>query len=146
MRRFLYDTNVFVYALGGPSAHREPCRRVLSMAEGGQLRGEACVELVQEFAHQRHRQTRQRDAAARGAERIARACILHPLEAEDLPLALRLFAATPGLHCRDACFAAVALNRGIDVILSADRAFDAVGGLQRVDPVDEAAVAALSYT
>jgi len=144
VRRFLYDTNIFVYALGGPSSYQEPCRRVLSMAERGRLSGEACVELVQEFAHQRHRQTRQRDAAARGAERIARACVLHPLEAADLPLALRLFAATPGLHCRDACFAAVALNRGIDAILTADRAFDAVGGLERVDPADEAAVDALT--
>ena len=143
MRRFLFDTNVFVYALGADHALREPCRRVLERAERGELRGEASVDLVQEVAHQRYRQTRQRAAAARAARRVAEAVVLHPFEPADLPLALDLFERSVRMTSRDACFAAVALNRGIDAVLSADRDFEDIAGLRRIDPADEAAVAAL---
>jgi len=54
-----------------------------------------------------------------------------------------LFEANPGLDARDAVFAAVALNRGIEVILTTDRAFDEVRGLERIDPSDERAIATL---
>lgn len=43
----------------------------------------------------------------------------------------------------DAASAATALNRGIDKILSADRDFDGIPGLERIDPSDERAVEAL---
>ncbi len=143
MTRFLYDTNVFVYALGGEHALRAPCRRILERAAEGDLRGEASVDLIQEVAHQRYRQTRQRAAAARAARRVAQAVILHSLEPQDLSLALGLFEQSARMSPRDACFAAVALNRGIDAILSADRDFDGVPGIDRIDPADEAAVATL---
>ena len=54
-----------------------------------------------------------------------------------------LFETHTGLDARDAVFAALALNRGIDAILATDRAFDEVGGLERIDPTDERAVATL---
>jgi hypothetical protein len=40
-------------------------------------------------------------------------------------------------------FAAVALNSGATTVISADRGFDGVGGLRRVDPLDDEAVAEL---
>jgi predicted nucleic acid-binding protein len=142
--RFLYDTNVFVYAVGGESAYREPCRRILVAAERHELEGEASVDLVQELVHQRYRQTGQRSAAARIGRRIASACVLHALRPDDLRLALTLFEQGVGLGARDASFAAVALNRGLDRIVRAVRAVDHVPVLTRVDPADEAAVAALA--
>lgn len=63
---------------------------------------------------------------------------------EALPLRhLVLFETNSRLDARDAVFAAVALNRGIDAILATDRAFDEVRGLERIDPADERAVATL---
>lgn len=44
---------------------------------------------------------------------------------------------------RDAIFAAQALNRGIDAILSPDQDFDGIVGLERIDPTDANAVAML---
>jgi len=146
VRRFLFDTNVFVYALGGEHTLREPCRNILVRAARGELRGEASVDLVQEVAHQRYRQTRQRMAAARAARRVSQAVVLHALEPGDLELALDLFEQSSRMSARDACFAAVALNRGIDAILTADHDFDGVDGLDRVDPADEVAVTALART
>jgi len=143
VRRFLYDTNVFVYALGGEHPMREPCRAILDRAQRGLLRGEAAVDLVQELAHQRFRQTGDRAGAARVARRVADACVLHALEEADLRHAMQLFEQGTGLQARDACFAAVALGRGIDAILSADGDFDEVRGLVRIDPADAEAVAGL---
>jgi len=141
MRRFLYDTNVFVYALGREHPHRDACRRVVDLAAEGALRGEASVELVQEFLHVRARSTGDRAEAVREAEAVASLCALHEVTEADLHLALSLFARTERIEARDALHAATALNRGIDAILSTDGAFDLVAGLERVSP--EVAEAAL---
>lgn len=143
MRRFLYDTNVFVYALGRDHRLRLPCKTILLQARDGDLRGEASADLIQEFAHQRYRQTGDRATACQSARQIAQACVLHPLEPADILRGLELFERHPSLNGRDASFAAVALGRGIDAILTADRAFDGLPGLERVDPADARAVDAL---
>lgn len=143
MRRFLFDTNVFVYALGGASPYREPCRSIVEHAAAGRLDGEASADLVQELLHQRMRQTGDRTAAVQTARRVQILCQLHDVRESDVNLALWLFGTHRRLTARDATFAAVALNRGIDAILSADRDFDEVPGLERIDPCDAPAVAGL---
>lgn len=143
MRRFLYDTNVFVYALGGVGPYREPCRAIVEHAASGRLDGEASADLVQEFLHQRLRQTGDRELAVAAARRVPSLCRLHDVRTTDLNLALWLFETHERLTARDATFAAVALNRGLDTILSADRDFDDIPGLERIDPRDTAAVASL---
>lgn len=144
MRRFLYDTNVFVYALGREHPLRDSCKAILFRGRSGELRGEASADLIQEFAHQRYRQTHDRAAACRSARRVAQTCVLHALEPADVLRGLELFERHPRLSGRDASFAAVALGRGIDAILSADRAFDELPGLERIDPADADAVAGLA--
>lgn len=74
----------------------------------------------------------------------ARLCKLHSLEPDDVQRGIELFETNPPLDARDAVFAAVALNRGIDAILATDRAFDEIDGLERIDPADERALAALA--
>lgn len=144
MRRFLYDTAIFSYALGGVHRYREPCRAIVKQATSGALRGEASADLIQEFANQRLRRTGDRDAAAAAARNIAKLVRLHPLEPDDALLGVDLFETNPRLDARDAVFAAVALNRGIDAILATDRAFDEIDGLERIDPADERALATLT--
>jgi predicted nucleic acid-binding protein len=144
LSRFLYDTAIFVYAVGGDHPYRDPCAAIIGRAGRGELRGEASVDLVQEFVHQRARRTNDRHEAVRRAKEIPQLCRLHDVERRDLPMALELFARQPRLSARDALFAAVALGRGIAAILTPDRAFDDVDGLARVDPLDAAAVDALA--
>lgn len=144
MRRFLYDTAVFSYALGGEHPYKEPCRQVVQKATTGELRGEASADLLQELAHQRLRRTGNRVSAAETVRNVAKLVRLHPLEPDDALLGIDLFEKNPRLDARDAVFAAVALNRGIDAILSTDRAFDEVGGIERIDPADDQALAGLS--
>jgi predicted nucleic acid-binding protein len=143
VRRFLYDTAVFSYAFGGEHRYREPCREIVRQATAGALRGEASADLIQELANQRLRRGGDRNAAAAAARNVAKLVRLHPLEPDDALLGVDLFETNPRLDARDAVFAAVALNRGIDVILATDRAFDEVRGLERIDPADEHGVAGL---
>jgi predicted nucleic acid-binding protein len=144
MRRFLYDTSIFIYALGIEHPYREPCREVVRRATAGELQGEASADLLQELAHQRTRRTGSRAAAAKAARNVAKLAWWHPVEPNDVQRGLDLFEADSNLGVRDAVFAAVALNRGIDAILATDRAFEGIGGLERIDPADERAVATLN--
>lgn len=143
MTRVLLDTNVFVYALGGPSPYREPCRRIVEHLATGEIEGEVSVDLVQELLHQRARRVRDRQAAIEAARHVAMLVALHDVTAAELTRALVLLQRHAQLGARDAMFAAVALNRGLGAIVTADRGFDGIPGLRRVDPLDTAAVAAL---
>lgn len=143
MRRFLFDTSVFLYALGGEHRYREPCRAILREMRDGLLAGEASVELVHEFAYVRCRRTDARAGAAESARDVASICALHAVGSDDIERALDLWCEHQGLDMRDAIFAAQALNREIGAILSTDRGFDGIPGLERVDPADTTAVATL---
>lgn len=144
MRPFLFDTMVFVYAVGTEHRLRAPCREILERAGRNELAGHASVALPLEFAHQRARRTGDRTLAFRLAEQIGGLCRLIDATSEDLELALHLGGRHDGLDATDALYAASALNRGLGAILSSDRGFDAVPGLERVDPSDPPAVASLA--
>jgi uncharacterized protein len=137
--RFLYDTPVFLYALGVEHRYRAPCREIVRLAAAGRLLGDASVELVQEFVHVRARRREGRGEAAAAGREVSAMCRLHPLEADDLRLGLDLFEQSGRLQMREALHAATALNRGIGLIVTTDRAFEGLPGLERVDPLDAAA-------
>lgn len=136
--RVLIDTAVFVYAVGVEHPYRQSCRQLVDALAQQRFEGEASVEAVQEFCHQRARRTGDRLEAARSARQVAALCALHEVSVEDLRTALELFATHERLRARDAVHAATALNRGIGVIISPDDAFEDVVGLQRLDPRDAA--------
>lgn len=143
MRRFLYDTSIFVYALGGEHPYKEPCREIVRRAAAGDLQGEASADLLQEVMHQRARRTGDRLGAAKAARSVAALAWWHPVEPDDVRRGIDLFETHNELNARDAVFAALAINRGIDAILTTDQAFDAIDGLERIDPTDERAIATL---
>jgi predicted nucleic acid-binding protein len=126
---------VFLYAVGSEHPYRAACREIVGLAASGALLGDASVELVQEFVHVRTRRLGDRRESTEAGREIGTLCRLHPLEPEDLMLGLELFEESTHLDLRDALHAATALNRGIGLIVSTDRAFDGVAGLERVDPL-----------
>jgi hypothetical protein len=145
VRRAFIDTNVFLYALGADHAHRAACQSIIELMANGRLSGESSVEVLQEFLHVRLRRAGDRPEALARAEELAVLCRpLHAFEPHDLRRALELARRHEHLGARDAVHAATALNRGIDAIVSADRHFDGIPGLDRVDPGDRAAVAQLA--
>jgi len=141
LRAVFIDTNVFLYALGRPHPYRDPCRDLIDDLRQGRLAGETSVEVIQEFVHVRR--AREEDAIARGRELMAFCAMVHDLEARDLARAMDILDDHPALPTRDAIHAATAINRDLNAILTADRHFDAVHGLERIDPLDSEAVDAL---
>lgn len=142
--RFVFDTTVFIYAIGGDHPYRDPCRGIVARAQREPVEGGTSAQVIQELAHIVLRRTG--DGGRARVEACAAAAFCRPvydLEWPDLQRALDLVASAPDLDVADAVSAATALNRGIGAILSADRDFDAVPELERIDPADAAAVEAL---
>jgi predicted nucleic acid-binding protein len=90
----------------------------------------------QEYAHILRRRGLSGADVRDQARDVAALCLLHDVTEEDLRLAMNLGATHPVLRVRDAVHVATALRRGISVILSADRDFDGIPGLERLDPHD----------
>lgn len=144
MTRFLYDANVFLYAVGADTAYRSHCRRIVKLAGEGALSGEASVAMVQELLLVLSRRPITRADAAGHARACAALCRLHAFEPPDLQTAIELCEEHAWLGARDAVHPATALNREIAAVLSADRVFDRIPGVTRVDPADTAAVDGLA--
>jgi len=129
----IVDTTVLAYAVGEDHPLREPCRRLLAAHASGTVAATTTVEVLQEFAHVRARRRTREDAV-----RVARlyAVALDPIAttATDLDAGLSLFQEHAELGAFDAVLAAVAIARGAEALVSADRAFGSVPGLLWVDP------------
>jgi predicted nucleic acid-binding protein len=144
VKRVLLDTNVILYAIGGPHPYAEPCRRVVAIAGERRVELEAPVDIVQEILHHRTRRLDDRRQAAAEARAAVTLCRLHAVEPQDAEMAAELFAGSERLSARDAVFAAVAIRQGLDTILSADSDFDGVPGLRRLDPAEPTAMKELT--
>lgn len=134
--RFAFDTAVFVYARGTEHPYRQPCRDLVDAARAGRIHGEGSVEIVQEYAHVLIRRGLSRPVIRDDARDVAALFRTHEFDQADLAKALALVAEHPEIGMRDAVHAATAIRRGIDLIVSPDRGFDAVHGLERLDPTE----------
>jgi len=129
----LIDTTVLSYAVGDDHALRAACRRLLKAHLNGDLQAVTTVEVIQEFAHVRSRRRTRADAAGLARE-YATLIPLLATDSRDLNLALALYESHRCIGAFDAVLAAVALNRGLDGVASADRGFGDVAGLHWIDP------------
>jgi predicted nucleic acid-binding protein len=134
---FFVDANIAIYARL-PSEHREPCLEILAAIAAGEAGGCTSTAVLEEVWHF------ERSARAPGMTGLATDAyaIFKPLLSVTDQIfrdALDLSDATIGAN--DRVHVATCLANGIDTILSADRGFDSVDRLRRVDPLDQAAVA-----
>ncbi len=143
MSRVYLDTNVFVYAVGGESPHREPCREVLRAVAQRRLAGETSAYALQELVRQRQRRG-DGEATKRAREAAAVCSVLHPLDWEITSSAMDLMDRHSRLGIADALHVSTAIAKGITLVISADRDLDEVPGIERVDPLDRRRFAALT--
>ena len=137
--RVLLDSAIFIYAVGVDHPYRDPCRQLLEALEAERYRGEVSALAVEETLHQRACRTGDRESARRVARSVMTLCPVHDLTTADVALGLRLFGTSARLNARDVLHAATALNRGIPVVISPDKAFDDVPQLERLDPMQAVA-------
>ena len=132
----LVDANVFMVAAGKPSPQREPCRRFLDRVVGGDpgLDARTDAEILQEILH-RYRTISAADTGTALFDAVLDLGIpvLSVTEA-GLRHARTVTEDAPQLSTRDAVHVGVMLEHGISRVLSYDRGFDGVAGIERVEP------------
>jgi len=133
---FFVDANVIIYsALDGPA--REPCLRMLKAVAAGKAQGRTSPAVLEEVWHVALRRfPGQLDGLVEGALTVFSPLL--PVTEESLKRALAI--EHPKLDPNDRLHIGTCQNEGIDLVLSADRGFDRVAGIERVDPFDPAAV------
>jgi predicted nucleic acid-binding protein len=128
---FFVDANILLYAVTDCEQH-DACAEVLkAIAEGAD--GRTSVAVLEEVWHiERAGRVQGIDGVA---ERAYRAFTpLLPVTDEAFARALAVEAS--GIGTADRLHVGTCLAHGIDTIVTADRGFDGVRGVRRVDPLD----------
>jgi predicted nucleic acid-binding protein len=133
MRTFL-DTNVFLYAAGGDHPQREPCAGLLRKVAEGTLEATVNSEVVQEILYVLVRRGRRADGVALARHVADLFPDLLPVTRQDMIRACDLVRRYPKLPVRDAVHGATMLSNGLKRVISVDRDFDQIAGIDRVDP------------
>ena len=132
------DTNVPLYAAGAPHSHREPCIEVLRLAADYPRNFVTNAEVLQELLH-RYRARQQWSSIGRPVFARFVALMLgriEPIYADDARFAAELADGGFRASARDLIHVAVMRRLGVERVVSADREFDGIRGVIRLDPVD----------
>ena len=126
------DSNVPMYLVGAPHAHKGDSQRLLERCVAEQERLVTDAEVLQEILH-RYAAIARRDAIAPAFEALlAVVDEVYPIELTDVERARDVLLATPQLSARDALHAAVMKRRGVEAILTFDVGFDSLPGIRRL--------------
>lgn len=141
------DTNVPIYAPGGAHEQKVPCLRVMDLAARHPRAFVTDVEVLQELMHRylsSDRWSLGREVLSMFAEVMRNR--IEPVHVTDIGLASALADDHPGIGARDLLHAAVMQRLGVQRIISADRDFDRLPVVIRLDPsaVDEWETSVLS--
>ena len=131
------DTNVPIYASGGAHEKKAPCLQVMAMVARYPRAFVTDVEVLQELMHRylaTRRWTLGREVLWAFSEVMEDR--IEPVQLSDIGVASALADDHPGISARDFLHAAVMRRLGVVRIISADRDFDRLPGIVRLDPVD----------
>jgi predicted nucleic acid-binding protein len=134
--QILIDANVFIYAVGREHRLRDPSRNVLRLA--AEYRDFfTSAEVFQEVLH-RYLSLRMWAAMRLQFAGLMQTMVgrIEPLLETDIRRAAALADLNPGLSSRDLVHAAVMDRVGARRIVSADRGFDSVPDIERLDPME----------
>lgn len=126
------DSNVPIYLIGAPHPNKA---RAVELVNGLVRGGERLVTDAEVYQEILHRYTAIRrldaiDAAFRSLDAIADAVLTFGMP--EIRIARTIIGAVPGISARDALHVAIMRSHGVDRVLSFDRGFDAVAGIERV--------------
>lgn len=127
----LVDSNIPMYLVGGDHPNRARAHTaLLSLAAAGE-RLVTDAEVLQEILH-RYALTERTHLVGEALKAVLDLTVdVFPMEREDVLLAAEV-ARDARLSARDAIHVAVMRRRGITRVLSFDRGFDAVEGIERI--------------
>lgn len=133
--RLFVDANVFMYLAGRDTTYRESCRRALRTAIERGTMLTTSAEVLQEFLH--YYGARGRPESARTVYEAATDICgeILPITEHQIVRALEVLVEHPGLPARDALHVATMETHGIERLLSADKEFDRIDTVERVNPL-----------
>jgi uncharacterized protein len=133
---YFLDTNVLIYAAGGPHSLREPCRAALEAAVDRRVSLVTDSEVLQEILY-RYFSLQKPDIAREVYQAATGLCdVVLPVSEQTTARARELMSRYVNLSARDAIHVASMEEGGLRQLLSTDGDFDAVEEVRRVDPSD----------
>lgn len=133
---FFVDANAILYS-AFPGAARDNCVRVLKAVAAGEAEGRTSPAVLEEVWHV---SSRDFDGRLDGVVRNALTIFTPLLPVTEDALAHALSMLDSGLHAKDRLHVGTCAINEVGTVLTADRAFDGVRGVRRVDPFDAEAV------
>lgn len=130
------DDNLPIYAAGREHPYKAPCAQVLHLVAGNPERFITNAEVIQELLHHylaSGRWTLGQEVVNSFAELMHGQ--IEAVYADDILLAANLADRSPGLNARDLVHVAVMQRLEVRRVISADRDFDRVEGIERLDPL-----------
>ena len=128
----LIDSNIPMYLVGAAHPHKIDARRLLERAIAERERLVTDAEVLQEILH-RYVAIDRRDAIAPALDALLGVVDeVLPIEQRDVLQARDIVLGVQGISARDALHVAVMRRHRIARILTFDRGFDAVPGVQRM--------------
>lgn len=129
------DTSVLMYAAGVEHPLRAPCQRIIVGVTDRTLDATTSVEVVQEVLHRFISLRRQADGADLARRTLDLFAPVIPITHAAMRRVPDLVDRYPSLQARDVVHVATCIHEGITEIISADRGFDQVAEVRRIDPV-----------
>lgn len=128
----LVDSNIPMYLVGSDHPHKVDAKRILERLAAERRRLVTDVEVFQEILH-RYVAIRRREAIQPAFDAL-RSLVdeVFPVEEADVMRAKDLVGTHAHISARDGLHVAVMQARGISRLLSFDRRFDSVAGIQRL--------------
>jgi len=133
---YFVDTCVPIYAAGSAHPYKGPCLTILAAAAEGTIHAVTDVEVVQEIVHRFRAVERQADGVRLASEFLSIVHTVLPVAREVAARFLGVQEAYPFLPPRDALHVAAMTEAEVKLIISADRHFDRVREVHRIDPAD----------
>ena len=133
---YFIDTCVPIYAAGKAHDYKAPCSRIILAIAQGEIQVVTDVEVIQEIAYRAHAIGQRKEGLRLAEEFVSLMETILPVDREDMARALKLQQHYASLPPRDAIHIAVMLRAGLRQIITADRHFDQVRELKRIDPAE----------
>ena len=134
----LLDVNIPMYAAGREHIYHEPCIWIMREIAAGNLPAAIDVEIIQEILYRYTYLGQVINGIKISRDVLDIIPVVFAVFPNDIEVTMRLLEeyGTGGVNPRDLIHAAVMLNNGLTQVISTDRHFDRIQGIQRLDPLD----------
>lgn len=128
----LVDSNIPMYLIGAAHVNKDAARRLLEEAAAANEPMCTDAEVLQEILHRYSAVGRHDDIDPAFDLLTSFVDVIYPIEYDDVERARRIVLGVPRLSARDAIHVAVMQGRDIGRVMSFDRGFDVVPGIERI--------------